>query len=73
MGVYVFEPAVLEYIPEDEYFDFPSLILKLIAANQVVNVYHFDGYWMDLGRPDDYEQAVVDFEQMKAQFLPEVE
>jgi NDP-sugar pyrophosphorylase family protein len=73
MGVYVFEPAVLEYIPEDEYFDFPSLILKLIAADQVVNVYHFDGYWMDLGRPDDYEQAVVDFEQMKAQFLPEVE
>jgi NDP-sugar pyrophosphorylase family protein len=71
MGVYVFHPRALDYIPLDEYFDFPNLILKLIAAGELVNVFRYAGYWMDLGRPDDYEQAILDFEQMKAQFLPE--
>jgi NDP-sugar pyrophosphorylase family protein len=70
MGVYVFDPRVLEFIPKNEYFDFPNLILKLLAANEVVKVFHFDGYWMDLGRPDDYDQAVCDFERMRAEFLP---
>ena len=71
MGVYVFEPRVLEYIPVGRYLDFPSLILKLIASGETVSSYTFDGYWMDLGRPDDYVQANQDFNNMKTQFLPE--
>lgn len=71
MGIYVFEPRILEYIPAGEYLDFPDLILKLIGNGEQVNGYTFDGYWMDLGRPDDYIQANNDFEKMKHQFLPE--
>ena len=71
MGIYVFEPAVLDFIPRGERLDFPDLILKLIAAGQKVCGYTFDGYWMDLGRPDDYAQANQDFAAMQAQFLPE--
>lgn len=71
MGIYVFEPRVLEYIPVGEYLDFPDLILKLIDNGEQVNGYTFNGYWMDLGRPDDYVQANNDFEKMKHQFLPE--
>jgi len=71
MGVYVFEPRVLDYIPFGEYLDFPDLILKLIANGEKVSGYVFDGYWMDLGRPDDYAQANQDFYNMKEQFLPE--
>jgi len=70
MGVYVFEPAALEYIPTGQYFDFPSLILSLIEHDQKVVGYPFDGYWQDLGRADDYDQAIQDFEQMRSQFLP---
>ena len=73
MGVYVFEPRILDYIPVNQYLDFPDLILKLIAAGETVNGYTFDGYWMDLGRPDDYMQATQDFCNMKKQFLPEGE
>lgn len=73
MGVYVFEPAALDYIPAGQYFDFPSLILSLIEHDQKVVGYAFDGYWQDLGRADDYEQAVQDFEQMRSQFMPENE
>jgi NDP-sugar pyrophosphorylase family protein len=70
MGVYVFEPQVLDYIPRGEYYDFPNLILKLIENDQKVVGYPFSGYWKDLGHPEDYEQAIYDFELMRAQFLP---
>lgn len=71
MGIYVFEPRVLEYIPADQYLDFPDLVLKMIAAGEKVVAYPFDGYWMDLGRPDDYQKANEDFNNMRLQFLPE--
>jgi NDP-mannose synthase len=69
MGVYCFEPRVLSYIPYNEYLDFPDLVLRLIAAGELVQGYPFDGYWQDLGRPDDYEAAVKDFEALKPEFL----
>lgn len=71
MGIYVFEPRVMAYIPQNQYLDFPDLVLKLIAAGETVSGYTFDGYWMDLGRPDDYAQAAEDFTMMRTQFLPE--
>lgn len=69
MGIYVFEPAVLSYIPYNEYLDFPDLVLKMLAAGERVISYPYHGYWMDLGRLSDYEQAIQDFETMKAQFI----
>lgn len=71
MGIYIFEPYVLQYIKKGEYLDFPDLIKILIGNNKKVVAYPFSGYWEDLGRADDYEQANKDFEQMRPQFLPE--
>jgi NDP-sugar pyrophosphorylase family protein len=71
MGVYVFELRILKYIPKDQYLDFPDLVLRLIEAGEKVSGYVFDGYWEDLGRPDDYERASADFERNRSQFLPE--
>lgn len=71
MGLYVFEPRVLKYIPRDEYLDFPDLVRKLIDAGEKVSSYPFKGYWEDLGRPDDYERASADFEKNRSQFLPD--
>ncbi len=69
MGIYVFERRVLDYIEPGKYLDFPDLILKLMAANEKVVGYQYDGYWQDLGRPDDYERAANDFESMRVDFL----
>ncbi|MFC2053442.1 NDP-sugar synthase [Chloroflexota bacterium] len=71
MGIYVFEPEVLQYIPYNNYLDFPELVLKLIGNGERVMSHRFDGYWQDLGHPDDYEQAVQDFDRLKPQFLGE--
>jgi len=71
MGVYVFEPEVMKYIPFNVYLDFPKLVLKMIDAGEKIVGYPYDGYWMDLGRPDDYAEAAKDFANMREQFLPE--
>lgn len=71
MGIYVFEPQVLNYIPQQRYLDFPDLVQLLLDDGQKVIGYPFDGYWQDLGRVDDYEQAAHDFDALREQFLPE--
>jgi NDP-sugar pyrophosphorylase family protein len=71
MGLYIFEPIILQYIQKDQFLDFPDLIKILIAEKKKVVAYQFDGYWEDLGRADDYEQANIDFSKMRSQFLPE--
>ena len=71
MGIYIFEPEVLKYIPRGEYLDFPDLVKILINSKEKVVGYEYDGYWQDLGRPDDYEMATRDFESMRNEFLPE--
>ena len=69
MGIYIFEPKVLSYIPRNEYLDLPNLVLKMIEAGEKVMSYPYSGYWMDLGRVSDYEQAVKDFEQIGPEIL----
>jgi len=69
MGIYVFEPRVIGYIPYNQFFDFPELVQKLIDSGERVVGYTFDGYWQDLGNLEDYEQAVSNFTSNEAMFL----
>lgn len=69
MGIYVFEPRVLNYIEHNQYLDFPDLVLLLLGGGEKVIGYPFDGYWQDLGRADDYEQAVDEFPLLRDQIL----
>src|SRR4030043_528854 len=64
MGAYVFEPKVLDYIKVGEKLDFPDLIKMLISAGETVKGFVFDGYWLDIGRPDDYEKANREIEEI---------
>ncbi|MEW6070798.1 MAG: sugar phosphate nucleotidyltransferase [Candidatus Thermoplasmatota archaeon] len=57
MGICVFEPKVLEYIVPNQYLDFPDLIKKLVLNGEPVSGYVYDGYWLDIGRAEDYERA----------------
>jgi NDP-sugar pyrophosphorylase family protein len=59
MGIYVMEPDVLEHIPNEGYFDFPELIQALLDRGLPVGTFPFSGSWLDIGRRDDYEQALV--------------
>ena len=65
MGVYIFEPRVLEFLPEQGHMDFPDLVKRLLEANLPVNYCPFSGYWLDIGRHEDYRQAAEEFEQLR--------
>jgi NDP-mannose synthase len=71
MGVYCFAPRAIDLIGPEERLDFPDLVLRLIAAGEPVKAWRSDGYWRDIGRADDYEQAQDEFEDRRHQFLPE--
>lgn len=68
MGIYVYEPRVLGYIEPGAYLDFPDLVLKLIRAGERVVGYHSDDIWLDIGRHEDYHEAVAQFETHRAEF-----
>lgn len=63
MGVYVMEPQVLNRIPTSGYFDFPQLVQRLLDEAQRVGTFPFSGFWLDIGRRDDYETAVEQWQQ----------
>ncbi|MGC3976848.1 MAG: sugar phosphate nucleotidyltransferase [Paludibacteraceae bacterium] len=63
MGVYMANKKILEYIPENQFYGFDHLMLDLIKTNNPATVRVFTGYWLDIGRPDDYEKACNDFEE----------
>ncbi len=69
MGVYMVSRNILSYIPEDEPYGFNNLMLDLLKAKQTVNVKFFEGYWLDIGRADDYIKAIEEFELMKNRFI----
>jgi NDP-mannose synthase len=71
MGVYVMEPRALDYLEKGEYLDLPDLVLRLIDAGEPVGSHLYDGYWLDIGRHEDYERAIVEFEQLRPMFLSE--
>ncbi len=64
MGVYVFNKNVLDFVPNNEPFGFDDLMLTLLDKKQPIKVYPYDGYWLDIGRPEDYEKASEDIEKL---------
>jgi NDP-sugar pyrophosphorylase family protein len=69
MGVNVLEPRALAHIGEGEALGMPDLMLRLKAAGEKVLAYEEPCLWLDIGRMDDYEQALEVFESRRAEFL----
>jgi NDP-sugar pyrophosphorylase family protein len=69
MGVYMLSKKSIDYIPSNIPYGFDHLMLNLIKNKAKPKVYKFDGYWMDIGRPDDYSQAIDEFDKMREKFI----
>lgn len=69
MGVYGVNRSALEGIVDGERFGFDDLMGKLLREGRRVDVCPYDGYWLDIGRPDDYMRAVEEFDQNRVRFL----
>ena len=70
MGIYMANRRIMSYIPEGVAYGFDRLMLDLLASKQRVSIHRHDGYWLDIGRPDDYTQAIGEFDRSKDRFLP---
>ena len=64
-GIYLIKKSVLNEIKKNNYFDATDLISKLIKKNYKVISYSFPGYWLDIGKMEDYERAKTDYKNIK--------
>ena len=64
MGIYVVEPRAVELISQGG-MDFPELVQALLDGGRPIHSYTHDGYWLDLGRPDDFTRANEEFEMLR--------
>ena len=70
MGVYALSKETLEGYAAGEPLGFDQLVLDLLADGRNPKTYAFDGYWLDIGRPEDYDRANAEFSGIRHRFLP---
>jgi len=56
-GIYALQPAALDVIPSDTFFDMPDLVNRLVAAGRPVAAYPYDGEWLAIDRIEQLEDA----------------
>jgi len=71
MGVYGMSRQTLEPYPEGLAFGFDQLVLDLLDQQRPPATFDFDGYWLDIGRPDDYDEANRSFASLRPLLLPD--
>ncbi len=69
MGIYAFEPAILERIPVEQEMGFDDLMGELLATRTVVATFPYEGVWFDIGIPEDYERAIDFYESNRHRFV----
>ncbi|MFF1271864.1 sugar phosphate nucleotidyltransferase [Streptomyces marokkonensis] len=69
MGVYGLSRSTLEGYTPGLPLGFDELVLDLLATGRPPHAYEFDGYWLDIGRPDDYDRANAEFTSRRSLLL----
>jgi len=56
-GIYLLDPALLDLVPQDRFFDMPTLLEKAIQRQHRVSAFPIHEYWLDVGHPETLERA----------------
>jgi dTDP-glucose pyrophosphorylase len=64
-GIYLIKKSALNYLPKNTFFNATDLMEKLIKENKKVISYPLAGYWLDVGKHEDFEKAQQDIKQIK--------
>jgi mannose-1-phosphate guanylyltransferase len=70
MGVYAVSRSALSGYRAGEPLGFDRLVIDLLAAGRNPASYAFGGYWLDIGRPEDYDRANAEFVRLRSHLLP---
>ena len=57
MGIYCMEPEILQYIPNGVPFGFDDLVFRMMEASVPVHAFRHNGFWLDVGRLEDFQKA----------------
>jgi NDP-sugar pyrophosphorylase family protein len=60
-GIYMLSPDVLDFIPQNSFYDMPTLFERLIDAQKNALSFPIRDYWLDIGQMGDYKQANNDY------------
>jgi NDP-sugar pyrophosphorylase family protein len=66
MGIYCMNRSVVDALPRGMKYGFDNLMVDGISHRQRIRICPFSGYWLDIGRPDDYQYANENFEALSA-------
>ena len=64
-GIYLMKKEMLRYIPQNTYFNATDLMEELIKNKLKVISFPFSGYWLDVGKHEDFEKAQIDIKHIK--------
>lgn len=63
-GIYMLSPEVLEYIPQNMFYDMPTLFEKIICKKQNAISFPIREYWLDIGRIEEYKKANDEYHEV---------
>jgi dTDP-glucose pyrophosphorylase/predicted transcriptional regulator len=63
-GIYMLSPDALEFIPENQFYDMPTLFEKLISENKNAISFPLREYWLDIGRIEEYKKANEEYDEV---------
>ena len=64
-GIYIIKKKLLDMIPRDEFFDITDLIEKVLEMDHKILTYPINGYWLDIGKHEDFNKAQEDIKHLK--------
>jgi dTDP-glucose pyrophosphorylase len=64
-GIYILNKKLLNMIPKDTFFDITDLMDKVIELNNKLVTYPINGYWLDIGKHEDFKKAQEDIKHLK--------
>ncbi len=70
MGIYVFNKNIVKLIEKNKRLDMPDLVMRAHHVGKKIMCFTGDFYWLDIGRPDDYDEAAKVFKEKRGVFLP---
>lgn len=64
-GIYLLKKELLKLIPEDTFFDITDLMDKVLAMDKKLMTFPINGYWLDIGKHEDFKKAQEDIKHLK--------
>ncbi len=63
-GIYMLSPDILNYIPENQFYDMPTLFEKIMSENKNAISFPIREYWLDIGRMEEYKKANEEYNEV---------